>query len=146
VARALLVLVFITALSGGLVAGLDAGLAYNTFPLMDGALVPVGLFELQPWFLNVFENITTVQFNHRVLAVVVVIAVLAFWWQVRRIALGRRGRWAVNGLPIAVLAQAALGISTLLLVVPTPLAALHQAGAVVVFTLALWTAWELRAV
>jgi cytochrome c oxidase assembly protein subunit 15 len=144
-ARALLALVFVTTLSGGLVAGLDAGFAYNTFPLMDGALVPAGLFELQPWFLNVFENITTVQFNHRLLAVITVVAVVAFWWRVRRTALGRRGRWAVNGLPIAVLAQAGLGISTLLLVVPTPLAALHQAGAVVVFTLALWAAWELRA-
>jgi len=144
-ARALLALVFVTALSGGLVAGLDAGFAYNTFPLMDGALVPAGLVELEPWFLNVFENVTTVQFNHRVLAIIVVIAVLAFWWRARRTALGRRGWWAVNGLPIAVLVQAALGISTLLLAVPTPLAVLHQAGAVGVFTLVLWSAWELRA-
>lgn len=144
-AQALLALVFVTALSGGLVAGLDAGLAYNTFPLMDGALVPAGLFELQPWFLNLFENITTVQFNHRVLAILTVVALAGFWWRARRTALGRRGRWAVIGLPIAAVAQAGLGVSTLLLVVPTPLAVLHQAGAVVVFTLALWTAWELRA-
>lgn len=144
-ARLLLALVFVTALSGGLVAGLDAGFAYNTFPLMDGALVPAGLFELQPWFLNLFENITTVQFNHRGLAILTVVALAGFWWRTRRTALGRRGRWAVNGLPIAAVAQAGLGISTLLLMVPTPLAVLHQAGAVVVFTLALWTAWELRA-
>jgi cytochrome c oxidase assembly protein subunit 15 len=142
---ALTALIFATMLSGGFVAGLDAGFAYNTFPLMDGALVPPGLFELTPWYLNFFENIATVQFNHRMLAIAVVVGVFAFWWRVRRAGLSPGARRPVHGLALAAAIQAGLGIATLLLMVPTPLAAAHQAVAVVVFTLALWTAWELCA-
>lgn len=123
-----LALVFVQALIGALVAGLDAGLHYNTFPLMDGAFVPPGLLLEQPWWLNLFENPITVQFAHRVGAYVVTVAVLWFCWRSRHPLRG----WLLAALVL----QMALGIATLLLVVPLPLAWAHQAGAVVLLTAA----------
>lgn len=137
-------LIFVTLLSGGFVAGTDAGFAFNSFPLMDGQLVPDGLLQLSPAYLNFFENITTIQFTHRVLAMTTLAAVIAFWLVARRRPLSRRGRLAVNALLAAVLVQVSLGISTLLLVVPVPLAALHQTGGLVLLTMAVWTVFELR--
>ena len=136
-------LVFLTILSGGFVAGLDAGFAYNTFPLMDGELIPGDLFDSDPAYLSFFEDITTVQFNHRVLALAVFGVVAVFWLKARDLALEPRRRLAVHALAAAVAMQVVLGISTLLLFIPVPLAVAHQAGALVVFTAALWTAWEL---
>ena len=136
---------FVTALSGGFVAGLDAGFAYNTFPLMDGEVFPPDLFPLSPFYLNLFEDITSVQFSHRLLAEILFLLITVFWFKARKRDLTPRGKLAVNGLAVAVLIQVTLGISTLLLVVPVPLAAAHQAGAVVVFMTALWTAHELGA-
>jgi len=134
---------FVTALSGGFVAGLDAGFAYNTFPLMEGALLPPGLYPLSPFYLNLFEDIMTVQFNHRIMAETLFVLVAILWFKTRNADLTRRGQLAVNCLAAIVLLQVTLGITTLLLVVPVPLAAAHQAGAVVVFITALWTAREL---
>lgn len=135
-------LIFVTAFSGALVAGLDAGLTYNTFPLMDGDLVPDGMFTMSPAYLNLFENITTVQFDHRVLAVTTFVAVLAFWLAgLRRGAAGRL-RKALNAMALMVLVQVALGILTLVLVVPVPLAAAHQAGAAVLLGIAVWALRE----
>ncbi|MBC8269224.1 MAG: COX15/CtaA family protein [Rhodospirillaceae bacterium] len=134
---------FVTALSGGFVAGLDAGFAYNTFPLMDGALLPPDLYQLSPVYLNLFEDILSVQFNHRILAEVLFVLVVVFWFKARNNDLTGRGRLAVNCLAAVVLVQMLLGITTLLLVIPVPLAAAHQAGAVIVFIAALWTAREL---
>lgn len=136
--------VFLTMLSGGFVAGLDAGLGYNTFPLMNGQFFPDDLFTLHPWWLSPFEDATTVQFDHRVLAEFTVALVLAFWWRARKAALPHRARLALDAMAAMVLIQAALGIATLLLSVPIALASAHQAGAVVLFTTALWTAHELR--
>lgn len=131
---------FVTALSGGFVAGTDAGFAFNTFPLMDGDLIPPGLFETA---LSPFEDITTVQFNHRLLAEALGVLTAVFWIKARRTDLPNRSRRAVNALAAIVAIQVALGISTLVLVVPVPLAAAHQAGAVIVFMTALWTAREM---
>ena len=78
-AEAVLVLVALTILAGGFVAGTRAGLTYNTFPLMDGRLVPAGYAQLQPLWVNWFENIATIQFDHRALAVVTVSAVFLLW-------------------------------------------------------------------
>jgi cytochrome c oxidase assembly protein subunit 15 len=129
----------VTALSGGFVAGTDAGFAFNTFPLMDGDLIPPGLFETA---LSPFEDIATVQFNHRLLAEALAVFTAVFWIKSRRADLPAAGRRAVNALAAIVAIQVALGISTLLLVVPVPLAAAHQAGAVIVLMAALWTAHE----
>jgi cytochrome c oxidase assembly protein subunit 15 len=143
-AWALLGLVSVTIISGAFVAGLDAGHVYNTFPLMDGALIPEGLGDLSPAYLNVFENITTVQFDHRVLAIGVLVAVGIFWWRAIPAPLAPSQRLAVRALAAVAVIQVGLGISTLLLVVPVPLAALHQAGAVTLLAVTVWLAHELR--
>ena len=136
-------LIALTMTSGGFVAGLDAGLAYNTFPLMDGRLMPDGLLLNSPAWVNLFENVTTVQFDHRILATAVFAAVMVFWWRARRAGLAPGQRLALNVLAAVAVVQVAFGISTLLLVVPVPLAALHQAGAVALFLAAVWLAHEL---
>ncbi len=141
---AVLALIFVTVLSGAFVAGTDAGFAYNTFPLMAGQWVPDGLFDLDPVFLNFFENITTIQFEHRLLAEVLFVVIAAFWIKARRAALTARARRAGRGLAAMAVVQIALGISTLLLVVPVALAAAHQAGALVLYTIAVWLVHELR--
>ena len=143
-ASALVVLVFVMVLSGGLVAGIHAGFAYNTFPLMNGHLVPPELFMITPWYLNFFNNMATVQFDHRLLAWVLAIVVPWFWIAAQRIDLSPRARRASNALLGMLLIQIALGVSTLLLVVPTPLAAAHQAGAMLLFTAAILTRHALR--
>jgi cytochrome c oxidase assembly protein subunit 15 len=142
-AAAISALVFLTMLAGGLVAGTDAGFAYNTWPKMDGAWVPQHLFALNSPWRSVFEDVTTVQFVHRTLATLTVPAVLTFRWWLRRRTLTRRALIAADLLAAWVVVQFALGVATLLSIVALPLAALHQASAVVLWTLALWTSFEL---
>jgi cytochrome c oxidase assembly protein subunit 15 len=143
-AASLSAMIVLTMLSGGFVAGLDAGFAYNTFPLMDGELIPGHLFALSPLFLNFFEDITTVQFTHRVLALVTLALVAAFWFFIRRGGASGPVRRASSVLLALAVLQVTLGISTLVLFVPLPLAAAHQAVAVLLLTAALWTAFQLR--
>ncbi|SDZ03904.1 COX15/CtaA family protein [Nitrosomonas sp. Nm58] len=131
-------LIFIMVLSGGLVAGIHAGLAYNTFPLMDGYLIPTDLFVLEPWYRNFFENMATVQFDHRMIAWLLVFLVPLFWFKARKYSLSSSERLACHLLLMMLAVQISLGIATLLLVVPVPLAAAHQAGAMLLFTAALW--------
>lgn len=137
-------LVVVTMLSGGFVAGTGAGYAYNSFPLMDGQFVPDGLMEMTPAYLNFFENITTVQFTHRLLAMTTLTAVILFWLIARRRRMPARARLAIHAVLAAALAQVALGISTLVLVMPIALAALHQAVGVILLTMIVWAAFELR--
>ncbi|MCB2108519.1 MAG: COX15/CtaA family protein [Rhodobacteraceae bacterium] len=122
--------------SGALVAGLDAGKGWNTFPLMDGQLIPAGLYEMSPWFSNWFENHMTVQFNHRVLAITLVGLIAVNFFRMRRFHVSARVRKLSMSLMHMALIQAVLGISTLLLTVPVWLALLHQTGAQIVFLLA----------
>jgi len=136
-ASALAVLVFVMVLTGGLVAGIRAGFAYNTFPLMNGRVVPPEILSIAPWYLNFFNNMATVQFDHRALAWVLAFVVPWFWLAVRRAPVSPRAKAAAALLLGALGIQIALGIATLLLVVPLSLAALHQAGALLVFTAAL---------
>jgi len=138
-------LVFVMALTGGLVAGIRAGFAYNTFPSMNGHVVPPEIMMLEPWYLNPLYNMATVQFDHRALGWLLALAVPAFGFAVLRSrAVSRAAKTAVV-LVVAMLAvQIALGIATLLLRVPVPLAALHQAGAVLLFAAALNVAHALR--
>ncbi|MGB7931806.1 MAG: COX15/CtaA family protein [Gammaproteobacteria bacterium] len=131
-------LVFITALSGGFVAGLKAGFAYNTFPLMDGHWIPETMFQMSPVWRNFFENIATVQFDHRLLATLVFVGCVSFWLAARRQTLPVSARIGVYALLAAVVLQVTLGISTLLLHVPTALAATHQAGALLLLTVVLF--------
>ena len=137
-----LALLVITIGSGGLVAGLKAGYAYSTFPLMDGRLVPEAIFLFEPLWRNFFENIATVQFDHRLLATLVLIGGVALWWSARR--LPDRLRMRAHLVLVMIAAQIALGISTLLLHVPVALATAHQAGALVLLTLTLYLLHGLR--
>ena len=132
--------VFLMALSGGFVAGLRAGHAYNTFPLMNGKLVPEETFMLEPWWQNFLWNVATVQLVHRTIFWVLLVLIPLTWWALRR----TQAKVAVHHLLGMFLLQAALGIATLLNAVPIPLAACHQAGAVLLLACALWTAQASR--
>jgi cytochrome c oxidase assembly protein subunit 15 len=144
-ARALVALVILMVLTGGFVAGIRAGFAYNTFPLMNGAVIPPEIFMIDPWWKNFFWNMATVQFDHRLFAWVLALAAPALWWKLRVTeGLPSRARTGGSLLLALVALQIALGIATLLLVVPLPLAAAHQAGAVLVFTAAFNVAHALR--
>jgi cytochrome c oxidase assembly protein subunit 15 len=144
-AEAILCLVAITIVAGGFTAGLNAGLVYNTFPLMGGTFVPGEYAELTPFVRNWFENVAAVQFDHRVLAMTTAASIVALWLAASRTALPRPARIALHALLAAVALQFSLGLSTLLLVVPTPLAAAHQAGAVLLLTGAIVFRHKLRA-
>jgi cytochrome c oxidase assembly protein subunit 15 len=130
--------IFITILSGGFVAGLKAGFAYNTFPLMDGHWVPEVIFMQEPLWRNFFENIATVQFSHRVLATVVFFSIVTLWLGSIRQSLPATVRNGLHGLLAAALLQVTLGISTLLLHVPTSLAVAHQGGALLLLTVVIY--------
>ena len=132
VSRLLLVLLFLQLFAGGLVAGLDAGLTYNTWPLMDGSLIPSGLLNDAPGgWLNLFENIQTVQFNHRMLAYLLLALAVFHLFQIGFGDTGIAGKTA-KLVVLAVSIQAVIGIVTLLLAVPLWAGALHQGFAVIV--------------
>lgn len=139
-----LTLICLTIPAGALVAGLRAGLIYNTFPLMGGTVLPGDAWAQSPAWLNFFDNPTLVQFDHRVLAILTWVACVAVWLSSRGAALAPRSRQAVALVPLVATAQAALGISTLLNLVPLPLAVAHQAGAFLLFTTLLWAVFVLR--
>jgi len=143
-AQAVVALVFVMVLSGGFVAGIRAGLAYNTFPLMQGHVVPPDILLLDPWWKNFFWNMATVQFDHRLIAWMLAVLVPLLWWRLRRGQAPRRAHRASTALLAMLVVQVTLGIATLVNVVPLPLAALHQAGAVAVFGLALAVLHALR--
>ena len=128
------VLVFLMILTGGLVAGTRAGLAYPTWPLMGDSFVPPGLYSMQPFWLSALEDVTTIQFNHRMFAYLLFVLLNVYAFIVWRNAGEGRERLAALLVVVALLVQVGLGISTLLLHVPVPLAAAHQGGAVVLLT------------
>ncbi|PIO41220.1 hypothetical protein AB205_0066200 [Aquarana catesbeiana] len=129
---------------GAFVAGLDAGLVYNSFPKMADRWIPDDLLAFSPTFKNIFENPTTVQFNHRILGTTSVAAITGLYFYSRKIPLPRRTRLAVNSLLAMAYLQVTLGISTLLLYVPTSLAATHQSGSLALLSMAIWVMNELR--
>ncbi|HET7594999.1 MAG TPA: COX15/CtaA family protein [Stellaceae bacterium] len=111
-------LVFLTLIAGAFVAGLRAGYIDNTFPLMEGSFVPPGYAPLVPWWRSWFEDATTAQFNHRLLAEITWAAIAALWLYGLRIDLPGRARVALHALAAMATLQVGLGIATLLLVVP----------------------------
>lgn len=135
--------VLVVMTSGAFVAGLDAGMIYNTFPLMDGALIPTDLYPMDA--TSIFEDIKTVQFNHRMLAITLVALVTVTWLRARRAALTEPARKLANVLLAVAYAQASLGIATLLTVVNIQLALTHQTVALILFTVALCLAHQVRA-
>ena len=129
-AALIVALILLQVALGGFVAGLDAGMGYTTWPLMDGKFIPDGLFVMEPAWRNLFENAMTVQFDHRMLAYIIAAVVLAHAFIARRTP--------ASLLATAILAQIGLGIWTLLAQVPLSIALLHQAGAMIALALALW--------
>jgi cytochrome c oxidase assembly protein subunit 15 len=119
-------------------------LDYNTFPLMDGGLVPEGYWRLEPLWKNLTANIPAVQFNHRLLATLTALAAFGAAFSAWRHLLDGWARRACLGLAGAVCLQYGLGVATLLMVVPAWLGTLHQACAVLVLTAALLALHSLR--
>ncbi len=136
----LLALIYLMILSGGLVAGTRAGYAYSTWPLMGNSFVPAGLYSST---LAIFEDITTIQFNHRMFAYFLLVVISAFSWLVFKNSANEKARLGVVLLMVALLVQVVLGISTLLLHVPVLIAAAHQVGAIITFTAALFASHSL---
>lgn len=136
--QALLALITLTVTSGGFVAGLKAGLIFNTFPLMDGKLIPDGLFSMLPAWRNLFDNMVTVQFNHRLLAITTFFSVIIFYFSARQAEMPERLRKTVYLLAVFTCLQVILGISTLLAKVPVLLGSAHQGVALLVFTAGLY--------
>ncbi|MBL8478970.1 MAG: COX15/CtaA family protein [Sterolibacteriaceae bacterium] len=138
----LVALVFIMVLSGALVAGIRAGLAYNTFPLMNGHFLPPESFMVEPWWLNFFTNMALVQFDHRLIAWALMGLIPWYSWRIWNESPAARTPAVVLTLWLAV--QVTLGVATLLLQVPVALGAAHQAGAMVQFGLLLWANHAIR--
>lgn len=131
----LLSLLLLTIVWGGFVAGLDAGLIYNTFPLMNQYWIPPEFMILTPWWSNLFDNHATVQWIHRYFGLMVGLFVLLFWYHTAQISEIRR---IVNMLVTIVLLQISLGIALVLLQVPVVLGVVHQIGALSLFLTLLW--------
>lgn len=142
-ALSLVALVYLMILSGALVAGTHAGFAYSTWPKMGPTFIPSGLYATDPAWLAAFEDITTIQFNHRMFAYALALLLTVFSVLTLRRESQPRIRWAALAVLAALLLQLILGISTLLLHVPIPLAAAHQGGAVLLFSTVIFLAHTL---
>jgi len=135
-ASGMLAIIWLMVLSGALVAGIKAGYAYNTWPLMNGKIVPDEIMLIEPWYANIAYNMATVQFIHRCLALIIALMAVGLWFDVRREPPNPRPRFWSTILLAMAFVQVGLGIGTLLLRVPVNLAALHQMGALVLFSIA----------
>lgn len=140
----LAILVFYMIITGGFVAGIRAGKAYNSFPLMNGHIVPPEIFSIEPLYLNFFNNMATVQFDHRLGAWLLAALVPWFWLKIRSAQVSGTARLAANLLLLTLAIQIGLGITTLLLAVPVAWGAAHQGGSMIVFGVLLWLNHELR--
>ncbi|GMR37292.1 hypothetical protein PMAYCL1PPCAC_07487, partial [Pristionchus mayeri] len=139
-------LVFTTAVMGAFVAGLDAGLVYNSWPKYADNWIPENLTSRTPLWKNAFENEVTVQFLHRNLAYLTLASITATWLVGRRMNLSKRAKIALHGAMAMGYTQAILGISTLVHFVPVWLAAAHQSGSMALITFCMWLTNELRRV
>lgn len=128
----------LTAISGAFVAGLDAGLIYDTFPLMGGKIVPSDALVLKPTWKNIFENPSCVQFVHRSLGISTFASIMVSWMYCRRRNLPRSLMVPLNFIAGISVAQVCMGIGTLLYMVPISLAALHQAGSLTLLSASIW--------
>jgi cytochrome c oxidase assembly protein subunit 15 len=142
VAGMLTALVFLQILAGALVAGIDAGRGYVDWPLMQGQFLPDESFEMSPLWVNFFENPALVQFIHRMLGYFVLALGIIFALRCGRSGHGATrnlGRWA----GVAIMAQVLIGIVTVMHGSPLEIALFHQAGALVVVALLVWTKFEI---
>lgn len=137
-------LVYLMILSGGLVAGTRAGFAFSTWPLMGSSFIPPGLYSGDPAWLDAFEDITAIQFNHRMFAYLLFVLIHGFAFFLWRRLGTFRAKAACVCLVLALWLQVTLGIKTLLLHVPVSLAAAHQGGAVLLLSAMLFAAHTAR--
>jgi cytochrome c oxidase assembly protein subunit 15 len=141
---AFVALIYLQMLLGALVAGLHAGLIYNTWPSMDGRFVPENPFFSQPWWINFFENAGLAQFDHRMGAYIVAVVAIVVFVSAMRARLSDTARTSAYAILIVTFAQIALGIVTLLSQAPILLSALHQTTALLLLSAALRHAFEVR--
>lgn len=139
-------LAFLTALSGAFVAGMDAGLIYNTFPKMADKWIPDDIFAINPVMKNFVENPTTVQFDHRILGLTTLTLITALGVVSRKYKFPGRGKQAMTAVLCVAYLQVLLGITTLLHHVPVALAATHQSGSLILLSAMTWLCHELRLV
>lgn len=137
-------MVFLTALTGAFVAGLDAGLVYNTFPKMADRWIPSDVLAYSPILRNFTENPTTVQFDHRIMGVTTLSMITALYMLSRKRVLPRKAYYAATAVAIMGWMQVILGVTTLLAYVPVPLAASHQSGSLVLLSTIIWLTHELK--
>ena len=142
--KLLAALIGVTAVSGAFVAGMQAGYSFNTFPLMEGRLIPEGYMALQPLYRNFFESVPSVQLHHRALAVTTLTSVTGLWLWVQRMPLPPQLRLATDLLLVAAWGQVSLGVATLVNCVPVHLGSLHQAGALTLFSIVIFTLHSCR--
>lgn len=136
-------LIFVQIIAGAFVAGTKAGYSYNTWPAMDGRIVPNGYFAASPAWRNIFENVAAIQFNHRILAYIILAAAVVFAWRARpkrtsRLSVKSKTYAASLTLLAVLFWQVVLGIWTLLKVAPLNLSLAHQASSIAVFLVAIW--------
>lgn len=136
-------LIFLMILSGGLVAGTRAGYAYSTWPLMGDSFIPAGLYDMSPIWLSAFENITTIQFNHRIFAYIIALVLVSFSVFALKKNISRNVRIGIYSMLFLLLVQITLGISTLIFHVPVAIAAAHQIGSVALLTATLFVSHSL---
>ncbi|MBF0180286.1 MAG: COX15/CtaA family protein [Magnetococcales bacterium] len=137
-------MICVTVVSGGFVAGAKAGYGYNTFPLMAGQWLPDAYWDLEPGWKNLFENNAAIQWNHRLMATLTLLSVWGYWSWGRRQEPPSKIRVGLDLLFLAAVVQVSLGIATLLMLVPIPLAWTHQVWSMMVFTIALFVHFHLR--
>jgi len=137
-------LVFAQILLGAIVAGLDAGLAYSSWPTFGGWWIPPGLYDMAPWWLNHFENHALTHFQHRNIGYIIAALGIAQFVILKRAAPDKPVRMAAAHVMAFTLVQVCLGIFTVVTSVALPLAALHQVFALALLGASLWLAYVLR--
>lgn len=133
----------LTVIYGAFVAGLDAGLIYNTFPLMGGQIVPSDMWHEEPLWINFFENRATIQFTHRVLGLITLALIVLQWFHTRHHVMTGIIRKLSTGMMHMAILQVLLGVATLYTNVHVHVAATHQAGAMILLLLIIWYQFEL---
>ena len=131
-------MIFLMILSGGLVAGTRAGIPYPTWPLMGDSFIPPGLYSLEPFWLSAFEDMLTIQFNHRIFAYIIIVTVTVFSLKVLKTKVDSSFKTTIFLFLTILATQVILGISTLIFYIPIPIAAAHQICAVILLTASLY--------
>jgi len=140
----LLAIILLQIIYGAFVAGLKAGMVYNTFPKMGDRWVAEGVTAMSPFWINFTEGLAGVQFAHRYIAYIVVFLIGFIWLKARHLNLSRRRKTPVHIMLVLVTLQFILGVLTLLLAVPIEMAVLHQAGAMLLFGSAVFAHHQFR--